>query len=93
MTLNARRQERARSADARRALPDLGGRITAELAALTHQFLAAVSFEQGERPRYDAIRDLFLGEGLLIKNSADARRSPASTSSSSPANRWSTPAH
>ena len=46
--------------------------VTAELGALTHQFLAAVSFEQGERPRYDTIRDLLIGEGLLIKNSADA---------------------
>jgi hypothetical protein len=51
---------------------DTTARITAELAALTHEFLAAVSFKQGERPRYDAIRDLFVGEGLLIKNSADA---------------------
>ena len=46
--------------------------VTAELGALTHQFLAAVSFEQGERPRYDTIRDLFIGEGLLIKNSSDS---------------------
>ncbi len=39
-----------------------------ELAALTAAFFAAVSFEPGERPDYDAIRDLFIEGGLLIKN-------------------------
>ena len=39
-----------------------------ELAALTAAFLDAVSFEPGERPAYDAIRDLFIEQGLLIKN-------------------------
>jgi hypothetical protein len=39
-----------------------------ELAALTAAFLNAVSFEPGERPAYDAIRDLFIDQGLLIKN-------------------------
>ncbi len=39
-----------------------------ELAALTAAFFDAVSFEPGERPDYDAIRDLFIDGGLLIKN-------------------------
>jgi hypothetical protein len=39
-----------------------------QLAALTAAFLDAVSFEPGERPAYDAIRDLFIERGLLIKN-------------------------
>jgi hypothetical protein len=39
-----------------------------ELAALTAAFLAAVTFEPGERPAYDTIRDLFIDQGLLIKN-------------------------
>jgi hypothetical protein len=39
-----------------------------ELAALTAKFLAAVTFEPGERPDYDAIRELFIDRGLLIKN-------------------------
>lgn len=51
---------------------DTTARVTAELGALTQQFFAAVSFKQGERPRYDAIRDLFVVQGLLIRNSADA---------------------
>ena len=38
------------------------------LAALTAAFLDAVSFEPGERPAYDTIRDLFIDQGLLIKN-------------------------
>ena len=38
------------------------------LAALTAEFFDAVSFEPGERPAYDAIRDLFIDQGLLIKN-------------------------
>jgi hypothetical protein len=39
-----------------------------ELAALTAKFFDAVTFEPGERPTYDAIRDLFIPQGLLIKN-------------------------
>jgi hypothetical protein len=39
-----------------------------ELAALTAAFLAAVSFAPGERPDYDAIRDLFIPQGLLVRN-------------------------
>ena len=39
-----------------------------ELAALTAAFLAAVTFAPGERPDYDAIRGLFIGQGVLIKN-------------------------
>jgi hypothetical protein len=38
------------------------------LAALTAGFFDAVSFRPGERPDYEAIRDLFIAQGLLIKN-------------------------
>jgi hypothetical protein len=43
-----------------------------EIAALTGAFLSAVSFEAGERPAYERIRELFIPEGLLIRNSGDA---------------------
>jgi hypothetical protein len=39
-----------------------------ELAALTAAFLAAVTFQPGEKPDYDAIHDLFVDGGLLIRN-------------------------
>jgi hypothetical protein len=39
-----------------------------ELAALTAAFLDAVSFEPGARPAYATIRDLFIDQGVLIKN-------------------------
>jgi hypothetical protein len=39
-----------------------------EPAALMAAFLDAVSFEPGERPNYHAIRDLFIDQGVLIKN-------------------------
>jgi hypothetical protein len=44
----------------------------AELARLAAAFFAAVSFEEGGRPAYDAIRDLFIDGGLLIRNTGDA---------------------
>ena len=43
-----------------------------ELERLTRAFFAAVSFEAGERPDYDAIRALFIPAGLLIRNTDDA---------------------
>ena len=43
-----------------------------ELARLAAAFFAAVSFEEGGRPGYDAIRDLFIDAGLLIRNTGDA---------------------
>jgi hypothetical protein len=43
-----------------------------ELAALTAAFFDAVSFAPGERPAYDAIRGLFIAQGLLIKNVGSA---------------------
>jgi hypothetical protein len=46
--------------------------IEAELTALTGEFLAALSFEHGERPRYEKIRELFIAEGRLIKNSSES---------------------
>jgi hypothetical protein len=44
----------------------------AELARLSAAFFAAVSFEAGGRPGYDAIRDLFVPAGMLIRNTGDA---------------------
>jgi hypothetical protein len=44
----------------------------AELERLARAFFAAVSFETGERPDYDAIRGLFIRPGLLIRNTQDA---------------------
>ena len=41
------------------------------LQPLIEQFFAAVSFPEGGAPQYERIRDLFVPEGLLIKNSAD----------------------
>jgi hypothetical protein len=46
--------------------------IAADLEALTNEFLAAVSFRRGERPRYDRIRDLFIEDGRLIKASSES---------------------
>ena len=43
-----------------------------ELERLTRDFFAAVSFEPGARPDYDAIRALFIPDGLLIRNTGDA---------------------
>ena len=43
----------------------------AELGRITEAFFRAVSFEAGSRPSYDDIRDLFIEDGLLIKNSGD----------------------
>jgi hypothetical protein len=43
-----------------------------ELARLAAAFFAAVSFEEGGQPGYDAIRDLFIDGGLLIRNTGDA---------------------
>ena len=44
----------------------------AELARLAAAFFAAVSFEEGGTPGYDAIGDLFIDAGLLIRNTGDA---------------------
>ena len=45
--------------------------IRAELKALTDEFFRAVSFESGQRPAYARIRDLFIDEGKLIRNSSE----------------------
>jgi hypothetical protein len=39
--------------------------------SLIAAFFAAVSFPEGGAPQYERIRDLFIPEGLLIKNSGD----------------------
>jgi hypothetical protein len=44
----------------------------AAIQSLIAQFFAAVSFPQGGAPLYERIRDVFIPEGLLIKNSGDA---------------------
>jgi len=41
------------------------------MSAVLEAFLAAVSFPPGGRPEYDAIRDLFIDGGVLVKNSGD----------------------
>lgn len=41
------------------------------LRSLIEQFFAAVSFPEGGAPQYSRIRDLFVPDGLLIKNSGD----------------------
>src|SRR4051794_33042855 len=50
---------------------DTGDDALAQIAALTDAFFGAVSFQEGDRPHYDRIHDLFIDAGLLIKNSAD----------------------
>ncbi len=42
-----------------------------DLAALVTRFFATVSFEPGSRPDYEAIRTLFIDEGILVKNISD----------------------
>jgi hypothetical protein len=44
---------------------------TAELKALTDDFFRAVSFESGQRPAYARIRDLFIDDGKLIRNTSE----------------------
>src|SRR5690348_3499526 len=39
--------------------------------SLIEAFFAAVSYPAGGAPRNDSIRELFIPEGLLIKNSGD----------------------
>jgi hypothetical protein len=43
-----------------------------EIDALAAAFFRAVSFDEGERPTYDALYNLFIENGLLIKNSSSA---------------------
>ena len=45
--------------------------LRAELKALTDEFFRAVSFESGERPAYARIRELFMDDGKLIRNSSE----------------------
>lgn len=41
------------------------------LQALIAEFFAAVSFRDGGAPQYERIRDVFVPEGLLIKNTGE----------------------
>jgi hypothetical protein len=43
----------------------------AALDALIRRFFAAVTFEPGQRPGYDTIRELFVEDGRLIRNSGE----------------------
>ena len=45
------------------------GAVKVELDRLAAEFFRAVSFEAGEAPSYQSIYPLFIGPGLLIKNS------------------------
>jgi hypothetical protein len=49
--------------------PQTRSPVSAELAYLANAFFKAVSFEQGDQPRYHQIHELFVEQGLLIKNS------------------------
>ena len=42
--------------------------VGAELDRIAGEFLRAVSFEAGQSPPYENIRELFIESGLLIKN-------------------------
>jgi hypothetical protein len=42
--------------------------VKAELDRLSNAFFRAVSFEPGDAPPYGVIRELFIEQGLLIKN-------------------------
>lgn len=43
-----------------------------QLKTLTEEFFRAVSFEDGDRPLYGRLHDLFIADGRLIKNSAES---------------------
>lgn len=45
--------------------------VRAELKRLIDDFFKAVSFEPGQTPQYARIRDLFIDDGKLIRNSSD----------------------
>jgi ribosomal protein S18 acetylase RimI-like enzyme len=49
-----------------------GGADAAAIADVMNRFLRAVSFENGERPSYDDLPDLFLPGARLIRNSGTA---------------------
>jgi hypothetical protein len=46
--------------------------VKRELDRLTADFFAAVSFDTGEKPRYENLHELFIDAGLLIKNSGSS---------------------
>jgi len=46
--------------------------VKREIDALMAAFFAAVSFEPGQRPGYERLHELFIAEGLLIRNSGAA---------------------
>ena len=46
--------------------------VRAELGRLMRDFFRAVSFEEGLRPHYLMLHDLFIADGQLIKNSGDS---------------------
>jgi hypothetical protein len=45
--------------------------VTDELKDLIGEFFRAVSFHSGQRPAYAGIRDLFIDDGMLIRNGPD----------------------
>lgn len=52
--------------------PQTSSNVSAELDHLAKSFFEAVSFEPGGQPRYQQIHELFVEQGLLIKNSGQA---------------------
>ena len=63
--------------------------IRAEFKALTDEFFRAVSFESGQRPAYARIRDLFMDDGKLIRNSAKFPEISSVDDSLPPVSEWS----
>ena len=49
--------------------PSTGEDVDLQLRRLTSAFFGAVSFETGQSPSYERLFDLFIDDGLLIKNS------------------------
>jgi hypothetical protein len=51
--------------------PQTDSSVSAELGHLIKSFFEAVSFQEGDKPHYHLIHELFVAQGLLIKNSGE----------------------
>jgi len=49
--------------------PDLSPDLPVTLGTLMDEFFRAVSFDEGQRPQYEVLHDLFIADGKLIRNS------------------------
>jgi hypothetical protein len=52
--------------------PDLSLEVPATLGTLIGEFFRAVSFDEGQRPPYEVLHDLFMADGKLIRNSGES---------------------